>query len=286
MTDHYAGTAAGWARSVSRVYGPLARELVAASPHPADRAVTLDLGAGTGLVSAALSAVGARPVALDRSPDMLRWRRAERPPAAVADATRLPLRTDAVQAAFAAFLLNHLPDPAPALRELARVTRPGGAVLATVYANSGTSAVRDRVDEVALAHGFRWPDWYLQLRDVWAPRMGTAEAMADAARAAGLVAARAVEYDSDVGLDRAGGLRRLPLPAGALPRVDLPAAGRPAGGAAGGRDRRHRADHGAVPAADRAGWSPWRRDAAARLADRRSGWCAGSGEGGGHGTGG
>ena len=125
MTDHYAGTAAGWARSVSRVYGPLARELVAASPVPLAGAVTLDLGAGTGLVSAALSAVGARPVALDRSPDMLRWRREERPPAAVADATRLPLRADAVQAAFAAFLLNHLPDPVPALRELARVTRPG-----------------------------------------------------------------------------------------------------------------------------------------------------------------
>jgi SAM-dependent methyltransferase len=200
VTDHYAGTAAGWARSVSRVYGPLARELVAASPVPLTGAVTLDLGAGTGLVSTALSAVGARPVALDRSPDMLRWRRAARPPAAVADATRLPLRTDAVQAAFAAFLLNHLPDPVPALRELARVTRPGGAVLATVYANSGTSAVRDRVDEVALVHGFRWPQWYLELREVWAPRIGTAGAMADAARAAGLVAAQAVEHTSDVGL--------------------------------------------------------------------------------------
>ena len=202
MTDHYAGTAAGWARSVSRVYGPLARELVAAAPHPLAGTVTLDLGAGTGLVSAALRDAGARPVALDRSPDMLRWRRADRPPAAVADATRLPLRTDAVHAAFAAFLLNHLPDPAPALRELARVTRPGGAVLATVYANSGTSAVRDRVDEVAIAHGFRWPDWYRQLKQVWAPRLGTTDTLAGAARAAGFTAAHAVEYAADVGLEQ------------------------------------------------------------------------------------
>jgi SAM-dependent methyltransferase len=202
MTDHYAGTAPGWARSVSRVYGPLARDLVAAAPHALAGRIALDLGTGTGLVSAALLAAGARPVALDRSPDMLRWHRAQRPPAAVADATRLPLRTDAVQDSFAAFLLNHLPDPAPALRELARVTRPGGAVLAAVFANSGSSATRDRVDEVAIAHGFRWPQWYRQLKLVWAPQLGTTDAMAAAATAAGLTAVRAVEYSAELGLDR------------------------------------------------------------------------------------
>ena len=140
VPDHYAGTAAGWARSASRVYGPLARELVAAAPHPLAGRIALDVGAGTGLVSEALAAAGARPIAVDRSPDMLRWRRAQRPPALVADAARLPLRTGAVHDAFAAFLLNHLPEPVPALRELARVTRAGGCVLATVYANSGESA--------------------------------------------------------------------------------------------------------------------------------------------------
>jgi SAM-dependent methyltransferase len=203
VTDHYAGTAEGWARSVSRVYGPLARDLVAATPHPLAGQVALDAGAGTGLVSAALVAAGAHPVALDLSLDMLRWRRRDRPPAAVAEASRLPLRTDAVDDVFAAFLLNHLPDPVSALREVKRVTRPGGAVLATVHANSGTSAVRDRMDEVAIAHGFRWPDWYRQLRDVWSPRLGTTDGIAAAARAAGLMAVRADEYTADLGLDRA-----------------------------------------------------------------------------------
>jgi SAM-dependent methyltransferase len=203
VTDHYAGTAEGWARSAALVYRPLAQDLVAAAPHPLDGRLVLDLGAGTGLVSSALVAVGARPIGLDLSLDMLRWRRHERPSAAVARAERIPLRTDAVDDSAAAFVLNHLPVPVLALRELGRVTRPGGAVLATVYANSGVSPSRDRVDEVAVAHGFRWPDWYRTLKEVWAPQLGTEQAMADAADAAGLTAVRVVEYAADVGLDSA-----------------------------------------------------------------------------------
>ena len=201
--DRYAGTAAGWANSAARVYGPIAGDLVAAVPHPLAGATVLDAGAGTGLVSAALRAAGARPVAVDLSLDMLRWRQARRPPAVAADLGKLPLRTHAVDAALAAFVLNHLSDPGPALRELGRVTRPGGGVLATVYANSSRSVVRDRIDEVAIAHGFRWPEWYRQLKDVAAPLLGTADAMVGAASAAGLAAVRAEEYVADVGLDRA-----------------------------------------------------------------------------------
>ena len=202
-TDHYAGTADGWARSAARVYGPIAHELVAAVPHLVSGLTVLDAGAGTGLVSEALRAAGAHPVAADLSLEMLRWQQARRPPAVAADVGRLPLRRHAVAAALAAFLLNHLPDAGPALRELGRVPRPGGAVLATVYANSSRSAVRDRVDEVAIAHGFRWPQWYLELKKVAAPRLGSADAMAAAAHAAGLAAVRAEEYVADVGLDRA-----------------------------------------------------------------------------------
>lgn len=203
VTDHYAGTAQGWARAAARVYGPLAEDLVAAAPHPFAGRDVLDAGAGTGLVSAALQGTGARVMALDLSLDMVRWHRERRPPAVVAEVDRIPLRDGGVEAVLAAFVLNHLPDPMPALRELARVTRPGGAVLATVFANSGRSAARDEVDETAVAFGFRWPSWYRELAEVWAPRLGTAGSMAAAAGSAGLVGVDAVEYAVDLGLDRA-----------------------------------------------------------------------------------
>jgi hypothetical protein len=54
-------------------------------------------------------------VAADLSLDVLRWQRGRRPPAFAAEVGRIPLRTHAVAAALAAIVLNHLPDPAPAL---------------------------------------------------------------------------------------------------------------------------------------------------------------------------
>lgn len=202
MADHYAGAGEGWARGAARVYGPLAADLVAAVPHPVAGRTVLDAGAGTGLVSDALRAAGARPVALDRSPDMLHRRPGDLP-AVVADLCRVPLRDAAVDDALGAFVLNHLPEPELALRELRRVVRPAGAVLATVYANSFTSPLRDAVDEAAFARGYRYPAWYRRLREEYAPRLGDVDRMAAAARAAGLTPVDVVEYAADLGLDRA-----------------------------------------------------------------------------------
>jgi ubiquinone/menaquinone biosynthesis C-methylase UbiE len=204
--DRYLGVAGGWAARASRVYGPIARDLVAAVPQPLAGATALDAGAGTGLVGDALAAAGAHPVALDLSLDMLRWRRTERPLAVCGEVGRIPLRTGAVDAALAAFVLNHLRDQGSALRELTRVTRRGGHMLATVFANSSRSAIRDRVDEVAVAHGFRFPDWFVEMQEVFAPRLGTVESMVAAAERAGLTDVDAEEYAADLGLDRAADL--------------------------------------------------------------------------------
>lgn len=198
--DHYRGVAAGWHAHTARVYGPLAEQLVAAAPHPLAGRTALDLGAGTGLASAALAAAGARVLAMDLSADMLRWRRASRPPAVVAAAGALPLRSGAVDDAVAAFVLNHLTAPVTALRELGRVTRPGGAVLATAFAATGGSAARDRVDEVMVGNGFRFPGWYRTLTTAAAPLLSTPQAMAAAATAAGLTVVDVVEYRAELGL--------------------------------------------------------------------------------------
>jgi SAM-dependent methyltransferase len=53
-------------------------------------------------------------------------RAAQRGPALVGDARRLPFPDARLDAVFASGLLTHLPDPPAGLREFARVTRPGG----------------------------------------------------------------------------------------------------------------------------------------------------------------
>jgi ubiquinone/menaquinone biosynthesis C-methylase UbiE len=201
--DRYAAAATGWATGASRVYGPLATQLVAAAPHPLAGRRVLDAGAGTGLASAALHAVGARPVAVDRSPAMLAFDAHRRPPAAVGALEALPLRADAVDDTVAAFVLNHVDDPKAALVELARVTRPGGAILANVAAaTTRHRAVRDRIDAVVADAGFVPPAWYAHLTRAQAPLLGDVPAMTSAAERAGLVDVVVTEHDADVGVER------------------------------------------------------------------------------------
>jgi ubiquinone/menaquinone biosynthesis C-methylase UbiE len=201
--DRYAAAATGWATGAARVYGPLATQLVAAAPHPLAGRRVLDAGAGTGLASTALTAVGASPVAVDRSPAMLAWDADHRPPAVAGALEALPLRDDAVDDTVAAFVLNHVDDPTAALAELARVTRPGGAVLATVAAaTTRHRAVRDRIDAVVADAGFVPPPWYAHLTRAQAPLLGDVPAMTSAAERAGLVDAVVTEHDADVGVDR------------------------------------------------------------------------------------
>ncbi|MEW2494851.1 class I SAM-dependent methyltransferase [Streptomyces nodosus] len=93
----------------------------------------LDAGCGTGRALTPLrKAVGASGVVLgtDLTPAMLEAaRRAGRDRDGrllLADVTALPLRTESLDAVFAAGLISHLPHPTDNLRELARVVRPGG----------------------------------------------------------------------------------------------------------------------------------------------------------------
>lgn len=93
----------------------------------------LDAGCGTGRALPFLrAAVGASGtvVGADLTPEMLaeavRAGRREHGALLLADCARLPLRDGTLDAVFAAGLIGHLPDPRVCLRELARVTRPGG----------------------------------------------------------------------------------------------------------------------------------------------------------------
>ena len=201
--DHYASAAQGWAGGASRVYRPLAIELVAHAPHPLRGRRVLDVGAGTGLGCAALLGVGARPVAVDLSLNMLRWQRATRPPAVVGELTRLPLRAGAIDDVVAAFVLNHLVEPVAGLAEMVRVTAPGGAVLASVYSMASDNSVRDLVDELALAHGFVVPDWWIALKTHADAQVGSVDAVTAVAHRAGLLDVVVHEQVVDVGIHTA-----------------------------------------------------------------------------------
>jgi ubiquinone/menaquinone biosynthesis C-methylase UbiE len=201
--DHYAMAAAGWATGAELVYRPIASELVAMSPHPLRGRRVLDVGAGTGAATPALLRRGARPVSVDLSHHMLSWGAAARPPATVGDITRLPIRDEAVDDVVAAFVLNHLTDPAAGLAEAIRVTRPGGGLLACVYSSAANNTVRDSLDDAARAEGWEPPQWYDEVKRSAVPLLASAEKMTAVAQQAGLRELAIDERAVDVGVTTA-----------------------------------------------------------------------------------
>lgn len=184
-----------------RLYGPLARALVARSPVPLTGRQVIDLGAGTGVVSRALEDAGARVVAADLALGMLAADRIGRPPAVVADAARLPLAEGAADGCASGFCFNHLPDPVAGFAEVARVVDPGGPVLVSTFAAGSEHPAKSAVDAVAAGHGFEPPVWHRTLKQHIEPLTAGAERLAAAARAAGLAVQWAEDVEMDVGMD-------------------------------------------------------------------------------------
>ncbi|WP_328451977.1 class I SAM-dependent methyltransferase [Amycolatopsis sp. NBC_00438] len=91
----------------------------------------LDAGCGTGRHAVWLTARGFRAIGIDRTEAMLRHATtsAPRTPFVQADIETLPISSDSVDAAVCSLALCHFPDLGPALRELARVLRPGGHLI-------------------------------------------------------------------------------------------------------------------------------------------------------------
>ncbi len=91
----------------------------------------LDIAAGTGTSSLPFSRLGARVVSADFSLGMMREGRRRHPqlPFVAADATRLPFADASFTAVTMSFGLRNVVDVPAALREFARVTRPGGCLV-------------------------------------------------------------------------------------------------------------------------------------------------------------
>jgi ubiquinone/menaquinone biosynthesis C-methylase UbiE len=198
----YAGVAAAWDAGPSRVYDALARAVVSAYPGDIAGMRVLDIGAGTGAVSRALAQHGAHPTAIDLAPDMVAHLRIRGFPAVVGDIRALPFDDSAFDAAVAAFAISHVDDPGCAIAEARRVVRPGGVILAAVFAADAANASKQVVDAVAEGFGYVAPEWYRRFKRELEPMCGTAPALEAYARDAGLVEIGVEERVADTGIDQ------------------------------------------------------------------------------------
>ena len=95
-----------------------------------------DVGTGTGILASELARLGIRVIAIDNSSRMLDAAHAKIAGEGLTgidlrhgEASELPLDAASVDAALAHMVLHYLPSPGEAIREMARVVKPGGSVV-------------------------------------------------------------------------------------------------------------------------------------------------------------
>jgi SAM-dependent methyltransferase len=93
----------------------------------------LEVGCGTGLILGRVAGFARSARGIDLSAGMLAHARARGLAVAQASATELPIASASVDVAYSFKVLAHIPAIEAALREMARVVRPGGWVLAEFY---------------------------------------------------------------------------------------------------------------------------------------------------------
>ena len=116
------------------------RSAVAAGPGMR----VLDLAAGTGTSSAGYAADGADVVACDFSTGMVAEGRRRHPGIAfvAGDATALPFADGSFDAVTISYGLRNVQDTVGALKEMARVTRPGGRLVVAEFSTPARRALR------------------------------------------------------------------------------------------------------------------------------------------------
>lgn len=144
----------------------------------------LDVGSGAGQILSHIvretSQDGARVVAFDLSLEMLRRARqrmrSRRPRYVSGDLMRLPFRRDSFDCITCGYVLEHIPDPRPGLRELTRVLRPGGSllllctedtILGTMTSHTWKCRTysRDELKAACAEAGLEWKDelWFTRI---------------------------------------------------------------------------------------------------------------------------
>ncbi|SNR84966.1 demethylmenaquinone methyltransferase [Geodermatophilus saharensis] len=117
------GRDAAWRRATREALGA----------RPGD--VVLDVAAGTAVSTVELAAGGVHAIACDFSQGMLRAGSARPVPKIAGDAMALPLADASVDGLVISFGLRNVADPDAALREFARVVRPGGRLVVCEFSS-------------------------------------------------------------------------------------------------------------------------------------------------------
>ncbi len=134
--DYFDQVADQWDSLQASFYSEKVRDRALATAAVRAGGIAADIGCGSGFITEGLIHAGLHVVAVDQSEAMLAemkrkfadivdidYRRGE--------AEQLPISDDSVDYAFANMYLHHVESPLMAIKEMARILKPGGALVIT-----------------------------------------------------------------------------------------------------------------------------------------------------------
>lgn len=133
---YFASVAGQWDEIRSGYFTEHMRDAAIAKANLVENAAVADVGTGTGFVAAGLAPKAAKVYGFDASAEMLAVaaRNLEKFPNVElkqAPGDSIPLSDAALDGVFANMYLHHAPDPLAAIREMARLLKPGGVLCIT-----------------------------------------------------------------------------------------------------------------------------------------------------------
>lgn len=133
---YFASVAGQWDEIRSGYFTEHMRDSAIARAALPENAVVADIGTGTGFVAAGLASKAAKVYGFDASAEMLEVARRNLAgfgniELQQAPGDSIPLPDASLDGVFANMYLHHAPDPAAAIREMARLLKPGGVLCIT-----------------------------------------------------------------------------------------------------------------------------------------------------------
>jgi arsenite methyltransferase len=166
--DYFDQVASRWDTMRQSFYSEQVREKTLAVAGVKRGAVAADVGAGTGFITEALVRAGLRVIAVDQSEAMLAEMRRKFADVQgieyhLGNGESLPIPDETCDYAFANMFLHHAEYPEQAIREMARILKPGGVLVITDLDEHGFTFLREEHHDRWL--GFRREDvrrWFIQ----------------------------------------------------------------------------------------------------------------------------
>lgn len=160
--------ASRWETMRKSMFGDDLRQAALERAGLSPQAVAVDLGAGAGFLARGLAPLVSRVHVIDFSLPMLEEARRNLADFSnveyhLAEGERLPLPDESVDAVLANMYLHHAPHPPAAIREMARLLRPGGRMVITDLDEHAHAFLREEQGD--LWPGFRREELYAWLKE-------------------------------------------------------------------------------------------------------------------------